>query len=128
MAIDAADFCLAILDRGTPLGINSLLNRSRKYKLGLQDYDIRRAIRVLRDQGLVKQSRSAFSSALIYTTTPEGEKRAKKHRLLVKLIFKHISKSKPTESKPSSTSTGPTPCLDCGSFEHRTLDCTLGRS
>jgi hypothetical protein len=101
MLVETTDFCLAILDRGTPLGIDDLLNRARKYKLGLRDYAIRRAIRSLQDERLVHFTRTNFSPALIYDLTPEGKKRAKANRRLVRLIFKRYVK----EEKPAKNGT-----------------------
>lgn len=127
MAIDAADFCLAILDRGTPLGVAGLLSRARKYKLGLQDYDVRRALRALRDLKFVSQSRTSYSSALIFTTTPEGSLRAKKHRQLVKKVFKrYINESNRVKKKPEM-SNAETICTDCGNPGHTSATCTFGR-
>ena len=93
MFIDPTSFCLAILDRGASLGVQQLVQRGDRLGLKLKDYDVRRRLKMLRDDGLVRQfyNPDAQHPTLLYELTRDGRRMARAERQLARTLYRKLS-------------------------------------
>ncbi len=125
----AKGFCVGCLFKRGRLSVQKLVRFSSDNALGFHDYDVRRALRELVAVKYVEASRSTRSPKLLYKLTVKGRNAFRRGKKSIRVVYGSIDvkAAKPTTPKIEGAVSVKTACEDCGSVDHVTADCILGR-